>query len=69
MKGKHVVYGLLKRYPLVFMPNQVEIISHRQRLLKSTKLPIHPIEKSLLLIIQIRYMGEASHPLPASTLT
>ncbi|PFU30610.1 hypothetical protein COK69_22975 [Bacillus cereus] len=34
LKGNHVVYVLLERYPLIFSPNQVEIISHRQRLLK-----------------------------------
>ncbi|PFN35728.1 hypothetical protein COJ60_13770 [Bacillus cereus] len=34
LKGNHVVYGLLERYPLIFSPNQIEIISHRQRLLK-----------------------------------
>ncbi|MDR4167683.1 hypothetical protein C2L96_11120 [Bacillus cereus] len=34
LKGNHVVYVLLERYPLIFSPNQIEIISHRQRLLK-----------------------------------
>ncbi|EDZ49481.1 hypothetical protein BCAH1134_C0446 (plasmid) [Bacillus cereus AH1134] len=34
MKRNHVVYGLVKRYPLVFLPNQIKIFSHRHRLLK-----------------------------------
>ncbi|PEA31504.1 hypothetical protein COL47_14100 [Bacillus toyonensis] len=38
LRRNHVVYGLVIRYPLVFLPNEIEIFPHRKRLLKGRNL-------------------------------